>query len=401
MFKQKETKNDFELTSSFIILLAISCGVSVASLYYVQPLEAVIALDFNVSKSAIVFSATLTQIGYAIGLFFLVPLGDLFERRTLITRMLMLAVVAMVSVILSPSYLIFATALFLVGLTSIVPQLIIPYAAQLAKPEERGSVLGTVMSGLLIGILLSRTFSGLVGSALGWRPVYLFATGFILILLVTIHFSFPKSYPKAEVSYLYLLGSIPGLIREQRILRSSAVNGFFMFGSFSIFWTSLIFLLETPNYQMGVKEAGLIGLVGVAGALAAPIAGKINDKRDPRFSVGIGTIFSTLAYIIFWFFGLTIMGLIIGVIILDLGNQIAQVSNQSLIQALGDEVRSRNNTVYMTAYFIGGASGSFLGSIFWQWNGWLGVCLIGLLFQTGALITHYIVFKRRNNKVGR
>lgn len=151
----------------------------------------------------------LTQIGYAIGLFFLVPLGDIFERRSLIIRMLLLVIVAMVLVTISPNYIIFATALFLVGLTSIVPQLIIPYAAQLAKPEERGSVLGTVMSGLL----LSRTFSGLVGSALGWRPVYLFATGFIIILLVTIRFSFPKSLPTAKVFYLYLLGSIPGLIK--------------------------------------------------------------------------------------------------------------------------------------------------------------------------------------------
>lgn len=240
----------------------------------------------------------LTQIGYAIGLFFLVPLGDIFERRSLIIRMLLLVIVAMVLVTISPNYIIFATALFLVGLTSIVPQLIIPYAAQLAKPEERGSVLGTVMSGLLIGILLSRTFSGLVGSALGWRPVYLFATGFIIVLLLTIRFSFPKR-PTTKVSYLYLLGWIPGLIKEQRVLQASAVNVFFMFGSFSVFWTSLIFLLETPQYHMGMKEAGLIGLVGVTGALAAPVVGKVNDKRDLRFSVGIGTILSAVAYVLF------------------------------------------------------------------------------------------------------
>ncbi|WP_313468989.1 MFS transporter, partial [Carnobacterium sp.] len=274
-------KTNFELTPSFILLLAVSCGVAVASLYYIQPLESMLAVDFGVSVGNIGFAAMLTQIGYALGLFFIVPLGDIFERRSLIIRMLILVVISLIGVTVSRHYVFFAWALFIVGITSIVPQLIIPYAAQLSKPEKRGSVLGTVMGGLLIGILLSRTFSGMIGSVLGWRPVYLFATGLILLLLLIIRLTFPKSYPTTKVSYLYLLRSIPQLIKNQRVLQASAVNGFFMFGSFSVFWTSLIFLLESPEYHMGTREAGLVGLVGVVGALAAPIIGKFNDKGDP------------------------------------------------------------------------------------------------------------------------
>lgn len=395
MNNMSKEKTSFELTPSFILLLAVSCGVAVASLYYIQPLESMIAVDFGVSVGNIGFAAMLTQIGYALGLFFIVPLGDIFERRSLIIRMLVLVVIALIGVTISRNYVFFALALFIVGITSIVPQLIIPYAAQLAKPEKRGSVLGTVMGGLLIGILLSRTFSGMIGSVLGWRPVYLFATGLILLLLLIIRITFPKSYPTTKVSYLYLLRSIPQLVKNQRVLQASAVNGFFMFGSFSVFWTSLIFLLESPEYHMGTREAGLVGLVGVVGALAAPIIGKFNDKGDPGVSVGIGTVLSALAYICFWFFGYQLIGLISGVIILDLGNQSAQVSNQARIQALGDEVRSRNNTVYMSSYFIGGALGSFLGTLSWQMYGWHGVCAVGLLFQMGALIAHYLMYKEK------
>jgi Major Facilitator Superfamily. len=167
-----------------------------------------------------------------------------------------------------------------------------------------------------------------------------------------------------------------------------------MFGSFSAFWTSLIFLLETPIYRMGTREAGLFGLVGVAGALAAPLIGKAADTKSPRFTVGIGVILSTLAYLCFSLFGYNIWGLIIGVIVLDLGNQCGQVSNQARVQALGDSTRSRNNTVFMFSYFIGGAAGSFLGTFCWQHYGWYGVCMVGLAFQFAALITHFLIYRK-------
>lgn len=304
----------------------------------------------------------------------------------------------------SPSYGVLLVAMFAIGFTTIIPQLIIPYAAHLACPEEQGKVIGDIMSGLLIGILLSRTFSGLVGSAFNWRIVYLSSAILMSLLALVIKHFFPKSQPTFKISYYKLMGSIPKLIKRERPLRESAINGFFMFGAFSAFWTSLVFLLETPAYLMGTKEAGLFGLAGIAGAIAAPFIGKIADQKSPRFIVGIGVILSTLAYFCFQFWGLHILGLIIGVIVLDLGNQCGQVSNMARVQALGDSTRSRNGTVFMFFYFIGGATGSFLGSSCWQNFGWNGVCAVGFMFLFAAIVLHFIIYKNQetaqfNNRV--
>jgi len=391
-----ETKQNFVLTKSLVFLMAIVCGISVANLYYIQPLEAKIAATFSLSQNAIGIAAMLTQIGYALGLLFFVPLGDRTERRSLILRMLLLVSVSLCVAGGAPSYTVLLIAMFAIGLTTIVPQLIVPYAAHLARPEEQGKIIGDVMSGLLIGILLSRTFSGFIGEDLGWRVVYFIAAGLILLLSVLIWRIFPKSEVTSLTTYPELLKSIPGLIKKQPILRESAINGFFMFGSFSAFWTSLIFLLETPQYNMGAREAGLFGLAGAAGALAAPIIGKAADRISPRFTVGLGILLSALAYLCFSFWGFHIWGLIIGVIILDLGNQCGQVSNMARVQALGDQVRSRNNTVFMFSYFIGGAAGSFLSTLFWQHLSWYGVCFVGLVFQLAAIVMHFLVYKRRN-----
>ncbi|OXT08907.1 putative MFS family arabinose efflux permease [Thermohydrogenium kirishiense] len=384
----------FVMTRSFIILMAIVCGVSVANLYYIQPLEAQIAATFHVSQGAAGIAAMMTQIGYACGLLLFVPLGDICERRSLILRMLLFVDISLLAAALSPCYLLLLFAMFTMGITTIVPQIIVPYAAHLSPPEEQGKVIGDVMSGLLIGILISRIFSGLIGAVLTWRAVYLFATGLIMILMILIRYYFPKDQPSSQISWGELLKSIPYLIKSERTLRESAINGFFMFGSFSTFWTSLIFLLETPVYHMGTKEAGLFGLAGIAGALAAPLIGKGSDIKSPRFTVGIGVILSTLAYLCFSLFGYYIWGLIAGVIILDLGNQCGQVSNQARVQALGDSARSRNNTIFMFSYFIGGAIGSFLGTLCWQHYGWYGVCMVGLTFQLAAIITHFLIYRR-------
>lgn len=374
--------------------MATACGVCVANLYYIQPLESQISSTFNVSQNSAGIAATVTQIGYAMGLLFIVPLGDMCERRSLILRMLVLVALALISAAFSPNYLLMLVSMFAIGLTTIVPQLIVPYAAHLSPDGKQGKIIGDVMSGLLIGILLSRTFSGIIGSIFNWRIVYIFAAVFIAILFVFILKFFPGDRSTGEKLYGKLLKSIPGLIKNQVSLREAAVNGFFMFGSFSIFWTSLIFLLETPAYGMGTKEAGLFGLFGVTGALAAPLIGKAADKKSPKFTVGICVILSTTAYICFLVFGYHLWGLMLGAIILDLGNQCGQVSNQARVQLLGDEARSRNNTVFMFSYFIGGAAGSFFGTLCWQNFGWYGVCAIGLIFQSLAIIAHFLVYRR-------
>lgn len=382
----------FALKKSLILLMAVVCGVCVANLYYVQPMEAQLAAEFHVSQSAAGIAAMVTQAGYAAGLLLLVPLGDILERRSLILRLLVLVAAFLLAAAAAPAYWALLASMFAVGAATVVPQIIVPYAAHLSKPENRGKVIGEVMSGLLIGILLSRTFSGIVGSAFGWRIVYELAAGLTAVLFLLVGIFFPKDRPVSRISYGGLLKSLPSLVREQRTLRESAVNGFFMFGSFSVFWTSLVFLLETPAYGMGAREAGLFGLAGTAGALAAPIVGRSADRKSPRFTVGIGVALSTAAFVCFLLFGYRLWGLILGVVVLDLGTQCGQISNQARVQSLGDETRSRNNTVFMFCYFVGGAVGSFLGTMSWQSFGWPGVCITGLAFQAAAIFAHCAVY---------
>jgi len=386
VYLSKKNESDFILTGALTIFMAVVCGVLVANLYYIQPLEAQIASTFHISQNQVGIAAMMIQLGYAFGLLLFVPLGDMVERKSIIMRMLMLVTLSLLAIAWSPNYTVLLCAMLATGLTTIVPQLIVPYAAQLARPQEQGEVIGKVMSGLLIGILLSRAFSGMVGSSIGWRAVYIIAAILSIFMLIIIWRLFPQSHPTIQMPYSKLLASIIELIKTQRTLREAACNGFLMFGAFSAFWTSVVFLLETPHYNMGAREAGLLGLVGAAGALAAPLIGKSADKRSPRFTVGIGIALSLSAYICFVALGFHIWGLIMGAILLDLGNQCGQISNIARVQALGDQIRSRNNTVFMFSYFIGGAVGSFLGTLFFQHFGWYGVCSIGLAFTILAVI---------------
>lgn len=389
------SEKKFNLTTFIVLLMAVTCGVTVANLYFIQPLLTEVSNTFNVSEASAGFIVTLTQIGYAFGLFFFVPLGDMKERRSLIVKMLIFVSISLFAVAFSPNYWILLLASFFVGFTTIIPQLVVPFAAHLADPSERGKILGTVMSGLLIGILLSRTFSGVVGGILGWRIVYIFAGILMLVFALLIRRLMPASNPVSNMSYGELILSIGGIIRNERVLREAAINGALMFGGFSIFWTALIFLLKSSVYGMGAKEAGLFGLIGVVGASAAPLVGRIADKKTPRFTVGVGVVVSTAAYIILWLLGHKIFGLILGVILLDFGTQTGQVSNQARIQALSNEARSRINTVFMVSYFLGGALGSFLSSLSWQYYRWQGVCFVGLLFQVAALIMHFGVYRKK------
>jgi len=393
--KNINTQKQFDLNKSIVLLMAVTCGITVANLYFMQPLLNQVTRSFNISESSAGFIVTLTQVGYALGLFLFVPLGDMKERRSLIIKMLIFVGIALFAVAFSPNYFILLAAAFFVGFTTIIPQLIVPFAAQLARPSERGKIIGTVMSGLLIGILLSRTFSGLVGQAFGWRTVYIVAGILMFLFVAFVKYFMPVSRPTTKLSYKELIFSIADLIKKERVLRESAINGALMFGSFSIFWTSLVFLLQSSKYNMGTREAGLFGLIGVVGASAAPLIGKLADRRTPRFAVGIGVILSSLAYVVFFFFGYKIIGLIAGVTLLDLGNQNGQVSNQARIQALSDDARSRINTVFMVSYFLGGALGSYLASISFEYSGWNGVCMVGFAFQFVAIIFHFVVYRKR------
>jgi predicted MFS family arabinose efflux permease len=365
------------INKPMIFVMSIACALAVANLYYIQPMLAEMAHGFSVSVSEIGLVATTGQIGYAVGLLLIVPLGDKYNQRKLIVGMLIAVTVTLILMALAPSMLLVTIASFLVGLTTIVPQLIIPYAANLAPEKVRGRVLGTVMSGLLIGILLARTLSGFVAASLGWRAMYWIAAVMMILLAVILRFLLPNDHSqKRSMSYPQLLRSLWDLVREEPVLREVIIFGALAFGAFSAFWVTLSFLLETPPYHYGSEVAGLFGLVGVAGALAATYVGKIADRRDPRFANGLSLVITLVSFILMWVAGQWFLGLIIGTVLLDLGTQANQVTNQARFYSLNGEARNRLNTVYMFCYFVGGSIGSLLGTIGWGMAGWNGVSII-------------------------
>lgn len=383
-------KNTNVLTKLLISIMAITCGLTVANLYYIQPLLGDMAKSFNVHEVSVGSAAMLTQIGYAVGMIFILPLGDIKERKNLITIMLLFSVISLFTMAFSQNIYMLIISSFAVGFTSIIPQLIIPLAAQLSNPNERGKIIGTVMSGLLIGILVSRTISGLIGSHFGWRVVYIVAAIMMIILTLVLRKVIPITNPISEVRYFDLLKSLPKLIKNEPILREASLNGALMFAAFSAFWTALTFLLESPHYNMGSQAAGLLGLVGIVGALAAPLVGKLADKKGSRYVIGICIIIVSLSYILFLILGFKMIGLIIGVILLDLGVQSSNISNQARVHSMNEEKRNRINTVYMVSFFLGGSLGSFLGSSAYSNFGWVGVCIFGIITQIIALFIHRI-----------
>lgn len=386
------------LTSSLILLLSITCGVVVANMYYIQPIGTKVAASLSVSTSAIGILTMLTQLGYALGLLFLVPLGDVVDRPKLIIRMAALSAISLLAAFFAPSFTLFACASFLIGLLSIVPQIIIPYGAVLAGPKARGKVMGTLLSGLLVGILLSRTVSGIVASLFSWRMIYLFALVLVAILTGLLYWKMPRTQIKttSSVSYLDSLKSLPYLVKTQRLLREESISGFFMFGTFSIFWSTLIFYISSPVYHWGTFEAGILAIFGLSGAVAAPIVGRLSDSYSERKIVGMGLAMQTLSFVALLVAGSHLVVLLVAIILLDVGNQFGQVANQTRVQGLGEAASNRNNTVFMFMYFIGGATGSLLGTTMWQQFGWLGVTLTGLAFQLCAYICQYIIFQKRS-----
>ncbi|MEH7308283.1 MFS transporter [Neobacillus drentensis] len=374
------------MSKKLILLMSLACGLAVANLYYNQPLLAEMGRTFHANAHQVGNIAMFTQIGYAVGMFLFVPLGDMKERRKLIALSLIAVTISLISVATARNLLWMNIASLAVGVTTVAPQLILPFAAQLAAPMERGKVIGTIMGGLFIGILLARTVSGLIGGGLGWRAMYWLAAAMMLALAIILRTFLPKGYPETRLSYPELYKSIGQLIVTQPILREASLIGAMLFGCFSLFWTSLSFFLEGAPYHYGSEVAGLFGLVGIAGVAGAPVVGRLADRFNAKAMVGLLIGIALVSYLFFGFLGTSLWGLLIGVILLDLGVQGAQVSNQTRIYSLMPEARNRLNTVYMVSYFLGGSLGSSLGGYAWSWWKWQGVCLTGGLMILIALI---------------
>jgi predicted MFS family arabinose efflux permease len=378
-----------ELTPLTLWIMTIATGLVVANLYYNQPLLEDIARTFHTTRAKAGQVSVLTQIGYASGLFFLAPLADMVRRKRLMIIVFAFIILSLLLTALAPTISVLIFASFLIGATSMIPQILVPMAAHLAKPNERGKKIGVIMSGLLIGILLSRTFSGYIGEYFGWRAVYYIAAGIMLLMWLMVGLFLPEVEPDYKGTYKQLMTSLAHLVKHEPKLRLAALRGALCFACFSAFWTTIVFLLK-QNFNMGSSVAGEFGLVGAFGAIAAGLMGRLSDKMDAYKLSGFTLLLILISFIIFIFSAHSIAGLIIGVIIMDMGVQATHISNQSIIFALKPEARNRINTIYMVTYFIGGSVGTFFATQLWKNYQWNGVCITGITISIITLIIHFL-----------
>jgi predicted MFS family arabinose efflux permease len=367
-------------------LLAMAAGTSVANIYYAQPLLPTLAHDFAAAPREVGLVATITQLGFGAGLLLFVPLGDALERRGLMLRLLAAATVALAATALSPTLPALIAASFALGLVSVLPQLAVPLAAHLARPEERGHAIGTVMTGILVGILLARTVSGFVGQHLGWRAVFGLAAVAMVSLMVALRRRLPQSRPEAAVRWGELMRSIVTLPLREPSLREASLLGALGMATFSALWATLAFRLEAPPYHYGPQAAGLFGLLGAAGALAAGPAGRLGDRLAPRTVGGAFLALSAVSWLPLLLFDDSLVGLVAGILLVDLGVQGSHVSNLARIHALPGAERGRRNTVYMVSYFAGGAAGTALATFAFSRVGWPGVVAVGAAMPALGLV---------------
>lgn len=365
------------LSRPLVVLFAVACGASVANLYYAQPLLHPISQALHTSAATAALLVTASQVGYAAGLLLLVPLGDLLNRRRLVCRMLIVAALGLLLAGAAPDLGLLAIAIAIAGLTSTVAQVLVPFAGTLASEEQRGRVVGQVMSGLLSGILLARTFSGLVAAAIGWRAVFWFGAAMMLLLAVALWRALPHLQPPERARYSSLLLSVFKLVRDEPLLRVRMVFGGLGMAGFSILWTTLALLLSRPPFNYGSGVIGLFGLAGLAGAVAAQGAGRAADRGNASLATGLFLAAIAGGWALVAAGSSNVVPLIIGLVLLDLGIQGQHILNQTLIYGLRPEARSRLTTAYMTSNFACGAIASAAAAAVWSAGGWGAVCALG------------------------
>lgn len=382
------TENEAGISTSLTILCAATVGVVVGNLYYAQPLLPIIAQDLGLTEAQVGGAASLGMLAQTFGMFFLLPLGDVYNRRPFILASIAASVLALLAVSFSNGIVWFSVACFAVGISTFGTHMTISLAASLAHPQKRGQVVGTVFGGLLTGLLLSRTISGVLGSAWGWRPVYYFGASVLTVLFFLLYVKLPNSIPQSQMSYPRLLWSMVDLLRAQPILRLSCAYGAAAFASFNAFWVTLAFHLEQPPLEQGSDVVGMLGLLGVVGALIAGPVGKLADSYGPQRILFSSMVLTFVSFAIFGFGATSLWAISFGVIVMDLGIQATQVSNQAQIYSLIPEARNRLGTIYIVIYFLGGSIGSAVGVWAWSEFGWTGVCVSGGAFMGLALLVY-------------
>lgn len=373
------------LSSRLVLLMAVTTGAVVANLYYAQPLLDEVSRSLHVGSAAASTVVTATQIGYAAGLLLVVPLGDLRPRRSLVVLLFLLSAVAMVVCAVAPSLWLFEAGSVAVGAASVAGQVMVPFAADLAPEERRGRVVARIMTGLLLGILLARTASGAMAELAGWRAIYWISAGLMVLFAAVLWRSLPAEGKRPHLSYQHLVGSSLRLLVDEPVLRRRAWHGAMAFAAFSVLWTSLAFLLSGAPYHYSNLVIGLFGLAGVAGVLAANLAGKLADVDRTTITTAVAGLLLTLSFVVLGVGKTSVAALIVGIIVLDIGTQGIQITNQAVIYALKPEARSRINSAYMFCYFIGGAIGSVTAGIVYSAAKWPGVCVLGAGFGVATL----------------
>lgn len=361
-----------------VVALSAACGFAVANLYYCQPLLPAMAATFGAGASAQGMIAMLTQLGYAAGLLLFGPLGDRFDRRRLITALLLVNILglALCATASSLNGLFLASAL--AGLTAISAQIVIPAVSGMADPARRGHTVGRLMSGLFAGTLLARTVSGYVGAEAGWRTMFTLAAVLDAALIALVWCCLPRVRPDSDLTYPQLLASLGQLLARQSLLREACLSGFLLFAAFNVLWEPLALMLTRSPYHWGCEVAGLFGLVGIGGMAASPFIGRLTDRWGGRRIVALAALIVAAAFALIAGSSYWSGCLIAGVIVLDLGSRANLVANQTRLYALLPQARGRLNTIFMTAYFLGGAAGSALGATAAGHFGWSGVSVAGM-----------------------
>ncbi|MFE1630363.1 MFS transporter [Brevibacillus reuszeri] len=372
------------------LLLATACGIIVANLYYAQPLVGLIRSSIGLSAGSAGFIVTLTQIGYVVGLLFIVPLGDILENRKLVFTALLFTAGSLGAAAVTKEATLFLIFSLFIGLGSVAAQVLVPFASYLSTDATRGRVVGNVMSGLLLGIMLSRPLSSLVADAFGWHAIFALSATAVFILAIVLWKVLPARKPKSDITYTALLGSMWQLLVTTPILRRRAAYHACLFATFSLFWTTAPLLLSSPAFHFSQKAIALFALVGVAGSLAAPVAGRIADRGWTKPATGvaiIAVIVSVLLPLLFQSSSIVgITALVVSAIILDAGVSANLVLGQREIFSLGPEIRSRLNGLFMAIFFFGGAIGSAIGGWSYAVGGWNASLWIGVVFPVLALL---------------
>ena len=384
------------LSTALILLMAVATGLAVASNYYAQPLLHTIAQELGLSMESAGTVVITAQLSYGAGLFLLVPLGDLFEQRRLIVTMTVLSAAGLLLSAFAPSltWLLIGTAV--TGMFSVSAQVLVPMAASLTDPQSRGRVVGTLMSGLLLGILLARTVAGALSSAGDLRSIYLLAAGLMFISAISLFFALPNHHHSAGLSYPKLLGSVFKLFVEEPVLRLRSVLGLLTFSLFALFWTPLAFLLAVPPYNYSDGVIGLFGLAGAVGAVAANWAGRMADRGRGQMATTVGLLVLLACWLPMAFAGHSLIALLIGVLALDFAVQLVHVSNQNAVFQVRPAARNRLNAGYITCYFIGGALGSLIGAQTYPVYGWDGIVVVGAVVATLALAIWGFMLQRES-----